>query len=278
MNFVSYATLAKDIERIVPTLPKDIGLVVGVPRSGLIVALLIAQQLKCPVASLDWPEGYHIGFSKRLKGQKLGSRILLVDDSARTGNTMKRAIETLKEKIKDHDISTLCMYVTGDTVGMVDYHSRLLPACRLFQWNALNHSLLRTSLVDIDGVLCRDPEKAEYTNASKMAAFVENVVPKIRAEYRTMAYVTWRPVTLKGRTVRWLKTHGFRYGKIYFRPENMTERVGVSAQTKAQWKANVYKKHKDARLFIESNSEIAKHIWRLTKRPVLATDQWRLFA
>jgi orotate phosphoribosyltransferase len=276
MNFISYATLAKDVEAVIPRLPSDIGLVVGVPRSGLIVAIMIAQQLKCPVASLDWPEDYKVSFSKRLRGQELGERVLLVDDSARSGITIRRSLDALKSKI-DRPISVLVMYVTAKGIDIIDFYAKKLPACRLFQWNALNHSMLRTSLVDIDGVLCRDPDKAEYSNPKALSSFVETVMPKIKAEYHIMAFVTWRPVTLRGQTVKWLHKHGFKYGKIFFRPEKLTNTAGVAIQTKAHWKANIYKKFKNARLFIESDSDIAKHIFRITKRPVLATDRWKLF-
>lgn len=279
MNFVSYAQLAKDVERIIPQLPEDIGLVVGIPRSGLTVALMVAQRLKRPVTSVDWPVSYKISFSHKLRLQEGGNRILLVDDSSRTGTSLKRAFAALADnpETKDVPVSTLVMYATKPLYSQVDYCARVIGTPRAFQWNVLNHSILRKSCMDIDGVLCRDPVKDEYSNPAKMLEFVQNVKPMATPDYKIKALVTWRPASLKTETVKWLRKHGIRYDKIYFRPSPYANAAGVSSAIKGKWKSNVYRKESKCWLFIESDREIAKKIYQETKRPVLTTDIWRMF-
>lgn len=278
MNFISYAQLAKDVERIIPQLPDDIGLVVGIPRSGLTVALMVAQRLKRPATSVDWPVSYNVAFSHKLRLREGGNRILLVDDSSRTGTSLNKARRTLAENLetKDVPVSTLVMYVTKPLYSRVDYCARVIGTPRAFQWNVLNHSILRKSCVDIDGVLCRDPVKEEYANPAKMLEFVRTVKPMATPDYKIKALVTWRPASLKTETVKWLRKHGIRYDKIYFRPGPYADKIGVANVIKGRWKANVYQKEK-AWLFIESNNNLAQHIHRYAKKPVLTTDMWRLY-
>ena len=52
MQFKSVADLSDDIVRWLPRLPRDIDLVVGIPRSGMLPATLIALHMQKPLAAV----------------------------------------------------------------------------------------------------------------------------------------------------------------------------------------------------------------------------------
>jgi orotate phosphoribosyltransferase len=53
MNFKSVADLNRDVREWMTSLPRDIDLVIGVPRSGMLVANLLALDFNLPLADLD---------------------------------------------------------------------------------------------------------------------------------------------------------------------------------------------------------------------------------
>jgi adenine/guanine phosphoribosyltransferase-like PRPP-binding protein len=59
MNFVTYRDLNEDIIRNLHRIPNDIDVVVGVPRSGLLVASQIALYRNLPVVLTDKPVFLH---------------------------------------------------------------------------------------------------------------------------------------------------------------------------------------------------------------------------
>lgn len=269
MNFVSYAQLAQDVRNW--SLPDDIGLVVGVPRSGLIVAIMLAQRFNCAVSSIEWPEPC-TDVSRRPIVE--GSRILLVDDSVRSGRSMDKAKDLLSKRFDRFD--TAAVYCAKPQACKVDHVCRYLGTPRLFQWNCLNHSILRRACVDIDGVLCRDPVKAEWMDPRLYGKFVREVKPLVTPRYPILALVTWRPESMRKNTAEWLHTAGIRYKHLYMRPESLGDTPGVPAATKGLWKAKVYRKVK-ADIFIESSDAIAAHISKKARKRVLSTQSWRLF-
>ena len=95
MQYRSVADLNDTIYRNVPRLPKDIDLVVGIPRSGLLAASLISLTLNLPLADLD---GFVAGAAARHRTVSgLGSdggefkNVLVADDSINSGKSIGAA-------------------------------------------------------------------------------------------------------------------------------------------------------------------------------------------
>ncbi|MGH9423649.1 MAG: phosphoribosyltransferase, partial [Thermoanaerobaculia bacterium] len=53
MNYRSINDLVLRVRELLPQVPRDVDLVVGIPRSGLLPATVIALALEKPVADLD---------------------------------------------------------------------------------------------------------------------------------------------------------------------------------------------------------------------------------
>src|SRR5690242_7983600 len=68
--------------------------IVGIPRSGMIPAAMLATHLQLPLADV---RGYAAGIVNGRSGasERPGKRVLLVDDSANKGAAMARALALL---------------------------------------------------------------------------------------------------------------------------------------------------------------------------------------
>ena len=65
MNFVTFSALNNDVIKNLHKIPRDIDLVIGVPRSGLLVANMLALYLNKPLISIDM---FILQAMKRMKG------------------------------------------------------------------------------------------------------------------------------------------------------------------------------------------------------------------
>ena len=106
MNYKSYKDLSLTIDKNLFKIPRDIDLVVGVPRSGMLPATMIGQILNKPVVALDsYIDGkiYEIGLYRRPQALATAiseiKKVLIVDDSINSGNSMNK----VKEKVGNSD-------------------------------------------------------------------------------------------------------------------------------------------------------------------------------
>src|SRR5690606_350291 len=142
----------------------DLDLIVGIPRSGLLVANLLALHLNLPLTDVDgFLQGKLLQTGRRLNAQKSfdpaqNLTTLVVDDSMRTGRQMKCVRARLESAKLRHRIYYAAVYITPQVHQALDLWYEVLDTPRIFEWNIMHHSLLSKSCVDIDGVLCRDPE------------------------------------------------------------------------------------------------------------------------
>ena len=123
MNFKSYTDLNQDIKNNLHKLhTQKIDLVVGIPRSGMIPAYMIALNLN--VDCIDLPS--FIRNERATKGSSRKTRhtlvnawdaqnVLLVDDSIMAGNSMRSVMEQLPEGFK------------GDYIKMAVYSASIKP-------------------------------------------------------------------------------------------------------------------------------------------------------
>ena len=125
--------------------PRDIDLVVGIPRSGLLAANILALHLNLPLTDLDGLlEGRLIKSGNRLSSDIkdrvaiLNGKILIVDDSVATGSTME-AIRKKFEKVSfDGKIIFLAIFINSNTSSFVDLYFEEIKGERIFEWNLMH--------------------------------------------------------------------------------------------------------------------------------------------
>ncbi|MFW8584407.1 phosphoribosyltransferase [Rhizobium beringeri] len=179
MQYRSISDLHRAIVNGLHMLPRDIDLVVGIPRSGLLAANMLGLVANLPMTDLDsFVEGrvYSFGATKNtatFRGASDVRKVLVLDDSINTGGAMRQAKAKLLACESPAQFVFAAVYGLGDRVEGVDFIFEVVEQPRLFQWNFMHHGLLSKACVDIDGVLCLDPTEAENDDGPTYDSLLE---------------------------------------------------------------------------------------------------------
>lgn len=274
MNFRNVAQLSDQVLDWSRRLPDDIDLIVGIPRSGLLVANLLALYRNLPFTDVDGLlAGRHFGSGLRMSGEGVGKplddfrHILIVDDSLHTGGAMERCKKSLAEAGVAHNASFGAVYVQPYNKSVVDYYCEVLNQPRIFEWNVLHHPRSEYFCFDLDGVFCRDPTDAENDDGANYEAFINNVPPRYIPDVTLGWIVTSRLEKYRRPTESWLARAGIRYENLIMLdyPDAATRR---SFHSRSAFKAEVYRET-GAQLFVESSLTQSFEIANLAGRDVL---------
>jgi hypothetical protein len=269
LNIRSHAdmarTIATNLHRIDRT---QFDCVVGIPRSGMIPAALIATHLQLPLADV---RGYAAGIVSGRGGlaEAGGTRILLVDDSCNKGRAMARAVEVLRGGAKQ--ITRLCVYgpYQVDPKDVIDVALEDCHGPRIFAWNMQKHIRLPRWGFDFDGVLCRDPVKAENDDGPAYERFLAEAEPLFLPQRRVGHIVTCRLERYRAATEAWLRRHGVSFEGLHMMPY-ATKAERMAAGNRGGWKASVIRSL-EVEMFIESCPKQAAIIAREAGVPVWCT-------
>lgn len=277
MNYRSVADLNEGILKWIPSLPRDLDLIVGIPRSGMLAANLLALHLNLPMTDLEgFADGrlFMAGDRCRIEDRKGFLRqcrnVLVVDDSVLLGTQVARARQRIRHLQGKHRIQLAAVYVQPGMEHLLDFHCELLERPRVFEWHLMHHPNLRLWCVDIDGVLCSDPREAENDDAEKYLGFLRTVEPTVVPSKEIGLLVTCRLEKYRDETERWLHKHGIRYRHLIMMdyPDMNSRRA---ANNYASFKAGIYRKS-NAPLFIESSRRQALAIASLSGKSVFCFE------
>ena len=272
MQYRSISDLNNVIVNNINKFPKNIDLVVGVPRSGLLAANLIALYLNKPLSDIDSfleDKCYTSGEREKYIGKIKYGNVLIVDDSINSGSAMKKIKEKLKNKIPYKFIYAV-VYGKSKSISNVDICLEIINDDRLFQWNIFHHSYISQSCMDIDGVLCRDPKSEENDDAEKYRNFLLTAESKFIPTVKIKTLITCRLEKYRKETEEWLKRNNVQYENLIML--NLPNREARSKWNKyGEYKAEEYKKS-SYKLFIESSLSEAKTIKAITNKPVFCTE------
>ncbi|NKJ40322.1 phosphoribosyltransferase family protein [Rhizobium sp. SG570] len=276
MQLKNYQDLQRDILQNLWKIPNDVDLIVGIPRSGILVASFIALSLNLPLVDLDgFCSGrvFETGTTRRRKNNASHyRRALIVDDSSRTGEALAKAVEKLNTASNALPPVTTCVvYGTSTIRDSVDIVMEIIDAPRIFEWNILHHpGILKDACLDIDGVLCHDPNYLENDDGPAYLDFLKHARPLYLPSHPVKALVTSRLEKYRPETEDWLRRHGIVYGRLIMLdlPNAMERRkAGVHGSHKA-----AYYRSSSATLFVESELHQAHDIARLSGKPVLSLE------
>ena len=95
MKYITISDLSNTIRNNLWKIPRDIDVIVGIPRSGMIVAEIIAEYLNLPCVDIDnyvsgCTEGVGGGRLRYVSNRKKYNRVLVVDDTVFTGISWSR--------------------------------------------------------------------------------------------------------------------------------------------------------------------------------------------
>tara|TARA_R110000772_G_scaffold82326_3_gene174658 strand:- start:2631 stop:3617 length:987 start_codon:yes stop_codon:yes gene_type:complete len=277
MNYRSINDLNSTILKQLHLIPRDIDLIVGIPRSGMMPANLLALYLNLPYTDIhSFMNGYiyKSGARRQFFNEADYKRVLVVDDSIASGTALAECKKDLSHLEDKFDFKYCVIYYTPEKGHLADYALESVATPRYFQWNIFNHSTLNKSCFDIDGVLCVDPSEDQNDDGLKYKSFLSNAAPLFIPGSKIATIVTSRLEKYRSETETWLEANGVNYDKLV-----MLDLPDMKARQKANnhagHKAKEYKVS-TYNLFVESDLGQAIQINRMTKKPVFCTENFEM--
>ncbi len=269
MSFRSLEDLVLAVQSLSDRIPNTYDLIVGVPRSGLLPANLLALKFGRPMTASGLPGDvlpWISGSSQR--GAELPERILVVDDTATTGRAVMQAKADVEARYPGASVKTAVVYAAPNTKDLVDYYAEIVPQPRFFEWN-LMHSSQGVLATDMDGVLCENCPPGVSDDEEAYVRWMKSAKPHLIPGFKVDYVVTNRFERHRGITETWLREHKVDYGELLMSP--LTEKPETQGHQV---------EHKVGRLcaikpdiFWESSEWEAENIWRRTRVPTLCTDE-----
>jgi orotate phosphoribosyltransferase len=283
MNYRSIAHLAEDMRTWSAALPRDIDLVVGVPRSGLLVANLIALYRNLPLADLHGLlQGDLLATGPRcsrpLDAESLNNQsrtILVVDDCVATGAAMREVMEQVAPLRERHTVLLGAAYYDPRAKVALDVAYEPLHMPYVFEWNLMHSWVIEHGCLDMDGVLCRDPKPHEDDDGPAYRRFLAEAEPHLLPTKKIARIVTARLEKYRAPTEAWLRRHGVRYEELIMMDEPSAVKR-ETARRNGTFKAEVYRSNKRYQLFVESEAEQARQIARWSGKPVFCIETMQM--
>lgn len=279
MNYKSYQDLSNDVYANIHKLQgHGYDLVVGIPRSGMIPAYMIALLLNVCCVDLDsFLNNSRVGKGSTRKVSKWpnntwdANKVLLVDDSLKTGGSMREAVEEIESRVS-HDVTRLAIYVEKQNLKHTDIHFEVLPGPRIYQWNLFHNSIMHHSCMELEGVLCVKPTHQELQEEKAYIKYVSGAKPLVSPAYQVQTILTSRPEKYREQTMQWLEEHNIECERLEM-SKTMSDKghPGLYMSHKAD-----YYKASGARLFIEMGEEAARRIAELSGKPVLCLGEGKM--
>ena len=233
-------------------IPHDIDLVVGIPRSGMLPASMIALHLNKRITDVDsFVEGRMMSAGERSVYFQNGDikKVLVVDDSVCRGNAIRKAKTALEPLENKYEFLYMAPIVTTEGTAFVDIYFEVIDDWRVFEWNLMHHEALEVACIDIDGVLNVDPTFEIDDDGPTYIDFLEHAVPLFLPTAPIDTLISCRLEKYRPQTEKWLKEHGVQYKNLVML--NLpTKKARLEWNRHGEYKAEYFKSRKDLSFFI----------------------------
>lgn len=257
--FVTNARLMLDAQRLVSLLPPSIDAVIGIARSGLLPASLVAAQLHVPLYSAS-PNSPPIlaGCGRRIEmDERQPTHAAIIDDTTASGKQMRAVAALVRAAFPTTRITTAVTYANPAARFGVDVAAAILPGPHYLEWNFWNCGHATHAAFDFDGILC-------------VQGSVDPLYLPRRKEVPLI--VTGRSEASRAGSAAWLEKHAVKYHKMIMRPADVSD----DEKDIARWKGRVYRTT-DLKLFVESEPEQSELIAAVSGKPVLCPRAEKVF-
>ena len=281
MNFRSIADLSAAISRNLYKVPRDVDVIVGIPRSGVLAASILSLELNLPLTDIDGlingkllPSGMTRSNPRWISDLNEARHVLVIDDSILSGRSLANVKSCIVQSDIRHRISYAAVFAAENSTNHVDIYFEICPSPRYFSWNYLHHPNLRNWCVDIDGVLCCDPTDLQNDDGDRYLEFLSSAAVLRIPSYEIGWLVTSRLEKYRRPTETWLQKNGVQYRNLVML-EGHTAELRRRSGVHGKFKADVYSRS-GADLFIESELTQAKRIAFLSGKPVICLETQQL--
>ena len=284
MKYVTIAELNQTIRTNFYRIPHNIDFVIGVPRSGMLPATIIAEYLNVPLTDLNSfvngqrpSGGMRLGFKR--PGNLTQQKVLVVDDTTFNGTSIRTAKSLLKGLSKIYDITYMVVYKEGRSTEpdiWLEDISQYADPIVLYEWNIFHHypNILKSCMYDIDGVLLPNPP--DEMNEQQYLDFIKKAPPLFTTSSPIGALVSYRLESRREITEAWLKENKIEYNELLLFPSSSYDERAKTAYP-SEFKAKHYRRSTWAKLFVESDDLQAREIARLSGKPVYCVESNRLY-
>ena len=260
-RWITLTDLSNDSSKLASMVAGKVDCIIGVARSGMTPATIVATMLHLPLFVLREPEGdiVNAGHGWRL-GNKQFSKPLVIDDTSCSGQSLTK----VKRVVKNNELNPeyAVVYYDKKSKEPVDYFVRELPRPHVLEWNIANSVYSSTMLWDMDGVICEDcPNYVD--DDEHYAKWLDNAQPKCLPLRSKIRIVTGRREMWRPQTEAWLAKHGVD-AELIMHPDG--ERTGRSV---IEHKAAAVRKYATGPVaMLESDKRQAVRIQELTGKSV----------
>lgn len=243
--------------------------IVGITRSGMIPASILAAHLGADLWSVDYRTAIitSLGHGNRHREQGTRKRVVLIDDSVWSGLAMRSATRQIEEAWGITPLR-LAVYIRPQAIREVD-HFATAHNEHLFEWNVYNAPFANVLAYDLDGVMCRDFSRDEDDDAERYIAALQEMRPTHRRPRKPVSIITARLERYRRETEAWLARHGIAVERLIMGP--WPSKAEREASDVGRWK------HEQLRAlgvswYVESDCRQAAAIAKLGGLSVIATE------
>lgn len=277
MNYTSYNDLSIDIKNNLHLIrDREFDLIVGIPRSGMIPAYMIALGLNVQCTSLPSflnNEPLSHGITRKTKSKVTNpwdaKNVLLVDDSISTGKSLTLIMESLPDHLKAKVTSSV-IYSSKPVREEVNIIFRSKPNPRVFEWNFFHHPFVENACIHMDGIIFVEAPNEVKANEEKYVSYIKNVKANVIPSYKLHTVITDRLEKYRDDTAEWLRRHNINY-------DHLIMKNVASEEKKQDWMAKYYK-DSSAQYFIVKDSTRALKIKKESVKFVFCIDENKFYS
>jgi uncharacterized HAD superfamily protein/adenine/guanine phosphoribosyltransferase-like PRPP-binding protein len=281
IGYMSFAEMSENVRAGSHRVSRDVDLIVGIPRSGMIPAYLLGLYRNLPVVDLPTfikggnPENGGRNMQSDSRTIHDARNILLVDDSILSGSSMRTGVNRIREAGFSGEVTTCAVVVEPSRTEYVDLSFCAMPTPRFFEWNAFHHSyIVESACMDMDGVICVDPNPEDNDDGPRYRNFLETAALKCRPTGHIGYIVSSRLGKYRCATESWLSRNRIDYGELILL-EGATAKERNKLRLHAPFKARIYTE-KNSPIFFESDAKQAEEIAKLSGKPVLCVESMQM--
>lgn len=279
IEYRSVLSLNDTILRNINKVPHDIELIVGIPRSGMLPANLLALYLNKPYTDIDsFLENriYSVGDRGEWITRTMNKKVLIIDDSINSGSAIKKNKDKINKYLKNkeqYEIIFGVIYSNSINIDQVDLYFEIIDGPRVFQWNIFHHEeFVSHACYDIDGVLCPNPPVDD--DGPQYLAYIRNAPLLFKPTHKIDTIVTCRLEKYRKVTEEWLRDNEIEYNSLHMLSFS-TKEERIKWGKHGEYKGNIYK-NSDNILFVESSMWEALDIVRTSHKPVFCTETFSM--
>ena len=219
--YISWQQFNNDIVDFSDSLKgKGYDAVIGVPRSGLMVATQMSIRMGVPLYSVGEYGPIYLGGGLRVRKRQTSenpSSALLVEDSIASGSSMRESVEWMGDAMQEWNVKKAAVYATEAQRKNVHEVYRTLELPHWFEWHLVWSQVLMSGRkigVDFDGILCPDFTSEEDDDGWRYIQAMQNTKCLVPQKTHIYAIITARLEKYRPWTEQWLKKHGITFENL----------------------------------------------------------------